>query len=216
MLEVLALHAGHKGDSQAAGKERIFAVGLLAPPPARVAKDVDVRRPECEAIEDAVIVFPLRLVVLGAGLVGDDLAHALHNRWIPGRGHADGLGKHRGVAGARHAVQRFVPGLVVGNAEPGNRCGPVFKLVCLLLQGHAPAPGRGRVRGARGGYPDRRAAERLQSLQRCKEPAPEKRQSGEAASNRSSRTADCGRAATPAGLPRSGQDTQARAGASWP
>jgi hypothetical protein len=47
MIQVLALHAGYKGDPQTAGKKRIFSVGLLAPPPARIAKNVDIGRPEC-------------------------------------------------------------------------------------------------------------------------------------------------------------------------
>ena len=67
MIEVVALHAADKGDAQPAGEERIFAVGLLAAAPARIAEDVDVGRPEGQAIEDAVIALALRLVVLGAG-----------------------------------------------------------------------------------------------------------------------------------------------------
>ena len=55
---------------------------------------------------------------------------------IPGGGHADGLRKHGGVPGARHAVQGLVPRLVVGNAEARNGGGPVFKLRSLLLQRH--------------------------------------------------------------------------------
>ncbi len=178
MFEVLALHAGHKGDSQAAGQERIFAVGLLAPPPARVTKDVDVGRPEREAVEDAVIAFPLRLVVLGAGLVGDDVAHALHHGLIPRRRHADRLGKHRGVAGARHPVQGFVPGLVVGNAEPRNRRGPVLQLVCLLLQGHAPHQVVGAFAGREVGI---QVGGLLSSCNRCRDAKNQRREKDKAA-----------------------------------
>ena len=46
-------------------------------------------------------------------------------------------GKHGGIARARNAMQRLVPGLVVGNAEARNRGGPVFKLVGLLIERHA-------------------------------------------------------------------------------
>ena len=38
-----------------AGEERIFAVGFLAAAPARIAKDVDVGRPEIEALEDLAV-----------------------------------------------------------------------------------------------------------------------------------------------------------------
>ena len=83
VLEVVALHAADEGNAHAAGQERIFAVGLLAAAPARIAKDVDVGRPERESVKDAVVAFALRLVVLGAGLVGDHVAHAVQHRCGP-------------------------------------------------------------------------------------------------------------------------------------
>ena len=67
VVQVVALHAVNEGHAQPAGEERIFAVGLLAAAPAGIAKDVDVGRPEGEAVKDAVVAFALRLVVFGAG-----------------------------------------------------------------------------------------------------------------------------------------------------
>ena len=52
VLRIVALHAGDEGDAHARGEERIFAVGFLAAAPARIAEDVDVGRPEVEALED--------------------------------------------------------------------------------------------------------------------------------------------------------------------
>ena len=88
-------------------------------------------------IEDAVIAFALRLVVLGARFGGDDVAHGCAPFGIPGGAHADGLREYGGIAGARDAVQGFIPCLVVGNAEARNGGGPVFKLVGFFIQGHA-------------------------------------------------------------------------------
>jgi hypothetical protein len=137
MLQVLALHSVDKGYAQSGGQEWVFAVGFLAAAPAGIAKDVDVGRPEGQSIEDAVVALALRLVVLGAGFGGDDVAHGVDDRGVPGGGHADGLGKDGGVAGAGDAMQGFVPGLVVGNAEAGNGSGPIFKLTGFFVQGHS-------------------------------------------------------------------------------
>ena len=52
-------------------QERVFAVGLLAAAPARVAEDVDVRRPERQATKDAALAAPQELMVLGAPFVAD-------------------------------------------------------------------------------------------------------------------------------------------------
>ena len=59
VARIVALQARHEGDAHAAGQEGIFAVGLLAAAPARIAEDVDVRRPEVEALEDIAECPPL-------------------------------------------------------------------------------------------------------------------------------------------------------------
>ena len=143
MIEVVALNSADEGDAQAAGQERVFAVSFLAAAPARVAKDVDVGRPEGEPVEDAVVALSLRLVVLGAGFLRDDVAHALHDGAVPGGRHADGLRKHGGIPGPRHAVESLVPCLVIGHAETGNGGGPVFKLRRLLFESHLAHEGVG-------------------------------------------------------------------------
>ncbi len=69
---IVALQAFDEFDAHACGEERIFAEGLHAAAPARIAKDIDVRRPEGEAGEAAAIVVAKGLVVLGAALDRDD------------------------------------------------------------------------------------------------------------------------------------------------
>ena len=131
------MHPGHESDAHAAGQEGIFAIGLLAAAPAGIAKDVDVWRPEGEAIEDAVIAFALRLIVFGAGFVGDDVTHRVHHRGIPGGRHADGLREDGRIAGAGDPVKSFAPSLIIGHTEARHGGRPVLKLVGLFLQRHA-------------------------------------------------------------------------------
>src|ERR1035438_9739309 len=75
-------------DRHAPGQVRVFAVGLHAAAPARIAHQVDVRRPEGEALVHAPLAAPLELVVLGASLVGDGRGHAENESGIPRRGQA--------------------------------------------------------------------------------------------------------------------------------
>ena len=84
-----------------------------------------------------MIVFALRLIELRPCLIGDDGAHRVHDGRIPGGGHADGLRKDRGVAGARDTVKGLVPGLIVRYAEARNGGRPILKLAGLLFQRHA-------------------------------------------------------------------------------
>ena len=60
------LQTGDKSCSYAAGEEGIFPIGLLPAAPARIAKNIDVRRPQREAVEDRSIALALRLVVFGS------------------------------------------------------------------------------------------------------------------------------------------------------
>src|SRR6185312_16838618 len=45
---IVTLQAGDKGDTELRGQEGVFAIGLLATAPARIAEDVDIGRPEIE------------------------------------------------------------------------------------------------------------------------------------------------------------------------
>ena len=67
--------------------------------------------------------------MLGAGLGGDDVGGLVQERRVPGGGHADGLRENRGDAGARDAVQTFVPIIIGGNAQPRNGRGGVAHLL---------------------------------------------------------------------------------------
>jgi hypothetical protein len=88
---------------------------------ARIAEDVDVRRPERQPTIAAVIVIANGLVVLGASFRRYHVGDPVHQVGVPHRCEANGLRKHRGLSGAGDAMQRFVPPVVCGNAKAGNR-----------------------------------------------------------------------------------------------
>ncbi len=121
VLRVVALEAADEGHGHPRSEEGVFAVGLLAAAPARVAEDVDVRRPKRQprVLGRVAVVGPRVLVVLGPGLGRDRVGHVVHERRVPGGRQADRLGKHGGHAGSGHAVEAFVP-IVVGGRPSGT------------------------------------------------------------------------------------------------
>ncbi len=93
------------------------AIGFLSAAPARVAEDVDVRRPEGQPLVTAVRAFAEELVVLCAGLIADRRGHLPHQRHIEGRGQADRLRKDRGLPCPCHAMQSLIPPVVGGHTQ---------------------------------------------------------------------------------------------------
>lgn len=76
-------------------------------------------------------------VKLGAKFGADGIADLMKERFIEGGGHADGLGKDRGDAGARHSVKSFVPPIVFRNAKARNGRSGVAKLRYFFFESHA-------------------------------------------------------------------------------
>ena len=64
-------------------------------------------------------------------------AMSVHQRFIEHGGHADRLRENRGIAGAGHAVQSFVPPVVFGNAEAQHGVSSVANLRNLFFKRHA-------------------------------------------------------------------------------
>src|SRR5579862_3692095 len=137
VVGVVALDAFDECGSETGGKEGVFAVGFLPAAPARIAEDVDVWRPDGEAVEAVVHVVADSVVVLGAGFDGDDVADAADQGSVPGGGIANGLGKHGGESGARDAVEAFVPPVVGGDVEAGNGGGAIKGLRDFFFEGEA-------------------------------------------------------------------------------
>jgi hypothetical protein len=134
---IVALHAAHVRHAHPRGEVRALPEGLVAPAPARVAEDVDVRAPVGEAdvdVEDALL---RQLVVLCPGLVADGPGHAQQQVGVEGRSEADALGEDGRESSPTHAVQPL--GLVVVRryAQPGDGRRAVHELGDLLVERHA-------------------------------------------------------------------------------
>jgi len=107
-LWIIALHADHKGHAHAAGQVRVLTLGFLSSSPARIAEDIDIRRPEGETEELLLLLMAHGFVVLGARFGGGDLAHAVNQRCIPRGPHSNHLREVRRVARKRGAMEALV------------------------------------------------------------------------------------------------------------
>jgi len=137
IARIIALQAGNEGHSDAAGEIRIFAVGFLAASPTRIAKNIDIRRPEGEAVIAASVSMLDGVVIFGPRFRGNHIGDTMDQICIPSGCEADGLGKDGCIPRPRHAVQALVPPVVRRNAEAGNCWRHVLHLRDLLFQGHA-------------------------------------------------------------------------------
>ena len=132
-----ALQSTDDGHAQLPGQIRVLAVGLHSPSPARVAEDVDVRRPEGDALVLPHAPGFLRQAVLHPRLVADGRKDFIEQRLVERSRHADGLREHRGRPVPGHPVQRLAPPVVSLYAERGHRGGIVHRHGSLLLERHA-------------------------------------------------------------------------------
>ncbi len=136
VVRIVPLEPFDKGHPHAGGQIGVLAVSLLATPPAGIAEDVDIRRPEGEAGINLPDALPHRFVVFGPGFVGNSHGDLAHQVRIPGRRQADGLGEDGGQAGPADAMQTFVPPIVLGDPQALDGRRVVHHLGYLLFQGH--------------------------------------------------------------------------------
>ena len=136
VARVVALNSSDKGDAHAGIEKWVLAIGFLPASPARVAKDVEIRRPEIETAHDAVVSGAHILKVLDASFNADIDRHGVNPRKIEAGGEANRLGKLR-YALVNNAMKRFAPPVVGGNVEPRNGLGIVHQLRGLFLERHA-------------------------------------------------------------------------------
>src|ERR1700749_910671 len=93
VASVFALHPCDKGNSHASSQERVFSVCLLPAPPARIAKDVDVRRPKIKSLKHVAVTSPDVLRVLDSSFRTDGDGHIVNTGRVESRCQADGFGK---------------------------------------------------------------------------------------------------------------------------
>src|SRR5947209_17588333 len=94
VLGIVSLQTANERDAEPASQVGIFAVGFLTSSPPRIAKDVDVWRPEGQTEVPRVVAVGYRVVVLGARFGRNDVAHAMHEIFIPSCAQSDSLRKN--------------------------------------------------------------------------------------------------------------------------
>ncbi len=145
----------NKGDTHAAGEERILAIGLLTAAPPGIPKDIDVWCPEGQPLVLPPTAGGLGGVVLGAPLVGDNSRHFPQEFGIKGGSQTDRLRKDGSSPGAGNAVQALVPPVVLRNPQPLDAGAFVKELPRLFLERETGDQVVGTFfRGARGILPD--------------------------------------------------------------
>ena len=137
-LQVLAvtLQTLDEPHAQAGGQVGILAVGFMAAAPSGVTEDVDVGAPHGQALVNVPILMGSLAVVLGAGLLADDLGDLLVEVLVKDRRQTDGLGEHSGRTCAGYAMERFIPPVVGRDAQTRNGRGVETQLGGLFLQRH--------------------------------------------------------------------------------
>src|SRR4051812_40194397 len=101
IMLVVALDTLDEPGREHAGEVGILAQRLLAPTPARIAENIDVRRPEGQTEIAVVISLALRLIVARATFDADHVALGMEQLLVPSRCHSDRLRKDRRLAAAR-------------------------------------------------------------------------------------------------------------------
>jgi len=116
----VALESPDHRHTHTAREVGILTVGLHAAAPPGIPENVDVGRPEGQTPVPAEILVPLGIVVLGTRFVRNHGKGLVHLPVFKGGGQSDGLWKNRGLPGTRHPMQRLIPPLIPGNAQPFN------------------------------------------------------------------------------------------------
>ena len=164
---IIALHSFHESDAQTAGEKWIFTVCFLAASPARIAKDVDIGRPEVEPVIDAVDTFTQRFAIFRASLGADGRSNLAHERNVPSRSETNRLGEDGRIARTSDSMQTFAPPVVFGHVQPWNGDRMILHLGDLLFQGHLADQCVNPALGIRRGNMSRNLRSKSQSEHCC-------------------------------------------------
>ena len=138
IFRIIPLQTANERDGDLPSEKRIFAVGFLAAAPARIAKEIDVRRPKREPdITHAVAIVSVGVgIVFCARLSRDNVGDLMKQGRVPGCSQADGLRKNSRGAGPGDAVEAFAPIIVGGHSEPRDRGSAVAQLSHFFRERH--------------------------------------------------------------------------------
>src|SRR6266516_1649119 len=111
-MRIISLHTLYKSNTHARSKEWIFTIGFLASSPSRIAKNIDVGRPESQphVLQPAVVL--CCQIIFCPGFCRNRGGSFLKQTVVECCGHSDRLRKYRCATCTRHSVQRFTPPII--------------------------------------------------------------------------------------------------------
>jgi hypothetical protein len=118
MVRIIALNAADKTHGELTSQVGIFAVSLLSPSPAWIAKNIDVRRPDGQALIANVIVTRTYRIEFGSSLDRNRGADLTQQVWVPTCRQTNRLRKYGGIAITSDAMQALAPPIVGGDTKP--------------------------------------------------------------------------------------------------
>ena len=111
------LQATYDGKAHPRREIGILAVGLLPAPPSGIAEDIDVGRPEREALVTLDVARTLGLLRFYTSLIADSRKDLMQQGIIPGGCHRHGDGENGGKTVTTYTVQGLAPPMETGDAQ---------------------------------------------------------------------------------------------------
>jgi len=121
VLRIFPLQTTYQRETNLACKIRIFAVSFLPPPPARIAENIDIWRPESKPPILAAVALFDSLVILCARFIGNSVRYPLYKLIVKSRRQSDSLRKNSRDTRSSDTVQTLVPPVIFGYPKPLNR-----------------------------------------------------------------------------------------------
>ncbi len=124
--------SGRKSRSQ----KRILSERFLSASPARIAENVDIRRPKSKSLVDVVIFMLVVLVEFYSCFGGDHIGNCVNPCRIKGCGKRDCVWEYRCRAASCYAMGAFIPPVVCMNSQSFDGGRIVQELGDFFLNGH--------------------------------------------------------------------------------
>src|SRR5580704_16332518 len=121
IIWIIALKTGNERYSHSSREKGVLTISFLAAAPSRIAKNVDIGRPEIQSFHDVSPAGADRLVVFGSRLGADHDCHVMDQGRIKSRCQSDRLGKNGGCSSIGHAMQGLAPPVVIRDLQSRNR-----------------------------------------------------------------------------------------------
>src|SRR5215207_8908546 len=115
---MITLQTLHEGRRHLTRQEGIFPPRFLSSPPAWIAKNVDIRRPESKSlILIGIAVATERGMIFCPPLIADGGCDSMDQFFVPGCRHADRLRENSGASVAGNTMQCLTPIIVGGDVQ---------------------------------------------------------------------------------------------------